>query len=334
MVHICADYILVRLISKTHYADSKLSNLEGATGPMIHRSPFDDPTLLAPLHPLRGSPWQLAMMACNVQRPHPSVPWGFWCPDPATLLRGELLRQRCVFWRWLKIRGDWLYCLDQSTFAIISPALEPLRPQAWRDLLMATSTQREPTTKAAQRRAVTLAGLDKHFTASVRLESEDVRWWRGRKIDSAQDIQENELSEMAWEMAEVNFRVEILHLDYALCMAEVKANESETERRRLAAEMFVDHSPVVPTLPRGQEGLVADQIRARAPFLEAFRVMMTRWASCPTTIKNAQPLTGTVSEHHIEHMESCMILYYVQTFWESSGRAPQVPLRFPFGGVS
>ena len=298
---------------------------------MVHRSPFDDPVKLIPLHPHRKATWQLAMTACDVQKHHPSLPWGFWCPDPATLLRGEPHRRRLFFWRWLHIRGQWLDHLDRSTLRISNPDLKPLRPQLWRDLLMATATNQEPreATNTSKRRQEQIDKLEGLFPIGTYLESDDTRTWRQRVLCKAGDILEHELSEMAWEMAEASFRVELLHLDFSLCSVEVGQRESEVERRRLAAAAFPDNSPVIPTIPTEHAGLMSEHVRVRAPYLEALRVMMARWRTCPDIIRLADPLLNHPSQHHIEDVESHMILYYVQSFWEMAGRAPQIPLRFP-----
>ncbi|KAK7678506.1 hypothetical protein QCA50_018567 [Cerrena zonata] len=316
-------------MSKTHFAARTKPAQEGVAGPMMHRSVFDDPVLLIPLHPPRKASWQLAMMACDVQRSHPAVPWKYWCPDPATLMRGEPLRQRSIFLRWLRIRGDWIHHLDQSTFVIDTPTVDPLRSQSWRDLLMSTSASQESTTRSSKRRQEIVDGMARVLPVQSLLDSEDGRWWRQHIIYTPGDIQDHELCEMAWEMAELNFRMELLHLDATLCSPEVKQRESEVERRRLAADIHPDKSPVIPTVPDSQCGLMSEQVRARAPYLEAFRCMMLRWRSCPDSIKYATPLINKAPEHYIEDMESRMVLYYVQVFWETTGRAPQIPLRLP-----
>ena len=301
---------------------------EHESASMIHRSQFDDPVLLVPLHPHRGTIWQLAMMACDSRRSHPTNPWKMWCPDPATLLRGELPRQRRIFWKWLHIRQQWFHALEQSISSVEGTTLLPLRPQAWRDLLMATTSPHDPNTRSAQRRQSAIDAM-KPLPMQQLLESVEPIQWRNKTFRSCDAIDERDLSEIAWELAEVNFRMELLHVDRILCSPGIFQKESENERCRLVANVFPDHSPVIPTFPDRQAGIISQVFRQRVPYLEAFRVIMARWASCPEAIKQSACLVNHPSQSYIEDLESCMALHYIQAFWETAGRAPQIPLRVP-----
>ena len=136
--------------------------------------------------------------------------------------------------------------------------------------------------------------------------------------------------QIAWELFEIGFRAELLHLDWELRPTSDDPSFDESERQERVAAIFTNGNHIRPhELPRVDEGLAAPRPRDRATALEAFRVVVSAWPGCPLVITQSEPLP-TLSEEKIEAVERALLRFYLQEFYEASGRAATVPHRYPF----
>ena len=144
--------------------------------------------------------------------------------------------------------------------------------------------------------------------------------------DSLQQIRE-----IMWELSELGFRYELLALDCHFVSYADKGlaqDTYETMRRRMIQAVCADRPAIITALPTANIGLAAPDLLQRAPCLEALRQVISRWPTAPEEIKNAGDLTKADATTLAE-MENILCRYYVQTFWETAGRAATIPRTFP-----
>ncbi|KAF9001257.1 hypothetical protein BDZ89DRAFT_920731, partial [Hymenopellis radicata] len=145
-------------------------------------------------------------------RSNPKVNRGYALPDPGFIagMTNTTIREAYIT-VYLKLRHALHYRLS-------SPMFEPLSPTAWRDLLGIETFQDKPDSYVAKRRndvqtklmdcikAGKLEGtidLAKMGTAPVS--------WRDQPLPNPPP--ENVISEIFWELFEINFRYELVALD-------------------------------------------------------------------------------------------------------------------------
>ncbi|KAF9010863.1 hypothetical protein BDZ89DRAFT_964361, partial [Hymenopellis radicata] len=161
-------------------------------------------------------------------RSNPKVNRGYALPDPGFIaaMATPALRDAYIV-VYLKLRHALHYRLT-------SPMFEPLNPTSWRDLLGIESFQNKPNSYPAKRRndvqtklmdcikAGKLEGtidLAKMGTAPV--------LWRDQPLPNP--LPENVISEIFWELFEINFRYELVALD-RLCYQFKPANFEQTSQ--------------------------------------------------------------------------------------------------------
>lgn len=181
------------VLDKTHHVDrSKFEDTED------HRIPS---MLLA---------WKLSLTRKAAETascpPPPEGPWGYWIPDPALVVGSDsrLRRTRYVL-NWLRIREPWYY-IERSLEHRI-----PLFASRWRPFLddgFSTSS-RIHASKVAQRRHL-LNKLDAAFGPHNLDTSALEPAWFGRVVA---DVDKSICREVAWELSEVGFMIELLMLD-------------------------------------------------------------------------------------------------------------------------
>ena len=111
----------------------------------------------------------------------------------------------------------------------------------------------------------------------------------------------------------------------------VKSPLEEADRTLAVAQVFTSNSLwVVPDIPAADEsGLFATLPHRRINSLNAFRDILTGWRRCPQTILDARPLQISDTVEVIEELEFRLASFYIQPFFEASGRAPIVPHALP-----
>lgn len=245
-------------------------------------------------------------------------------------------KQAIFFENWLRLRVPLLATLESS-----SEKFHPLKSQEWRDYLAGSGGQvrdlNSGTWTAAQKASAQRA-IEEIFRAQE-VENLQFSWARPLKFcdttfESAAQITDDDRREILWEIFEIGFHIELTHMDRKLCpgraLTAVSQEALEIVRREmLSLTCSYDLPPFrcryVPDY-LSPTGWSSSHISNRASTLEAFRRLLSRWPGVPDTIKHQQPVTGTgVSVATLSAVEEEMALFYVQTFWEHTGRPPLVP---------
>ena len=267
--------------------------------------------------------WREALAAVDRSRPAKRGQglWGYWIPEPALLLGPKTEeRARRYLAHWLRVRAAWTYLLASP-----EPTVTRVQPQWWRDLLNGDTVRNLP--EGDSRRAQRLVKVKEVFGKMldiadyVGLEASSVMWFSYRV-----EVPEPSLCPViVWELHELGFRYELLALDRVLVPA-----CDEVQREDLLARVFPNHDLyTLHTLPSTGIGLSAHLPQARARFLEALRQVVVRWPLCPNAVRGAEPLALTTAREYIQLVEKSIISFYVETFFNYSGRAPIVPHAFP-----
>ena len=133
-----------------------------------------------------------------------------------------------------------------------------------------------------------------------------------------------------WELSEVAFRVELLELDRHLVPAPIHEEQLfEAKRRALIAAIFPDEHCTIPSTPPPKDrGLSACTIEGRMQSLEALRRLVVRWPEHPPHFDHFT-LTMPSERARLLAFERDVAFFYVQNFYQMSGRAAVVPRILP-----
>ena len=134
--------------------------------------------------------------------------------------------------------------------------------------------------------------------------------------------------QITWDLFELGFRQELDRLDQHLAPVPRKDDfEYEAFRQEILGLVFPGGMRYN-QLPSRAVGLAASDIRERAKSLEGLRRLMIWWRTASSSIKKMPPLL-LQSNDFILQAERRLARFYVQQFFETSGRAAVIPHIFP-----
>lgn len=271
----------------------------------------------------------------SVDRSQPAKPssqlWGYWVPEPALLVGGQQPeRVTRYFTNWLRVREPWLYLIRSPENGATKVPV-----QWWRDFLNGDggtgALPQNASGQAGTRHEKRLARVREVFGKLFEMtdynpnERAYLHWYQ----DHFRVLDEALCPLLLWELFELGFRYELLALDRVLVPPRPDFDR-EPGRIQLLSRVFprydLERLYEIPDVP---EGFGAEVVQRRVRILEAFRQVLVRWPLCPQVISSSAPLTTATRVEHIEDMERQMTAYYVQTFFDYSGRAPLVPHALP-----
>ncbi|KAI1782631.1 hypothetical protein LXA43DRAFT_977454 [Ganoderma leucocontextum] len=233
-----------------------------------------------------------------------------WMPPDLDIWTAER-RERYVY-NWLRIRTPWLYILR------LREARTTLVPtQWWRDLLYGDTgrTDRSHDTRNGQHmdqmhKVFGIAFQDADYDLA---STAPVSWFQSR----LSNLDPKHCPMILWELCELGFRHELLTLDRLL-------------REALLGDIFADHSVFcVCALPTQATGLAGPTPFHCVPYPEPFRRVLSRWPCAPSSLYTNGPITTSLSGEEIARREEELVVFYVNTFFEQSGRAPIIPHAVP-----
>ncbi|KAG1781379.1 hypothetical protein EV702DRAFT_962911, partial [Suillus placidus] len=285
-----------------------------------------------PYMPSMNSFFKLALEDANkdflrIKHPRDKMDDGYSLPDPG-LFVNVLSPQSLVKYlaNWLACRPTWIEC-------VYGKRPRPLpRAQNWRDFLISQHAQ-EPSNmqmsgKTSKSKAATALLFQKEVLVLRALWAGPTNvHWRGKDI--AISMLDNPPADLArqivYEICEQSFRYELLDLDEHLGCDARKDKEARKERMELLHSIFPSKSLKVwdRDLPQQNDGLNAPSFDAALPYFESFRKVLSAWEHFPESLK--QPFDATRHEHNIwKGMKECC-LFYVQSYFDNTGRPPVVP---------
>ncbi|THG97163.1 hypothetical protein EW026_g4788 [Hermanssonia centrifuga] len=271
--------------------------------------------------------WSTAL--ANVNRAiTPANNWGYWLPEPHILVGPEGTdRARNCLRNWFWVREGWYYMLAHRALRF-----DPLPSKLWRDWLQHEPEKVKEYTKdtALTRRRTYVFNLFKeYFPEELRqLPSKDTIFWDNRRV--VLPPSNATCRQIAWEVLEIAFRVELLELDRYLVPIDSNDNTgTELFRQEKIARIFPDAQPMRPVrLPTSCRGLAASHIEDRRDSLHALYEVVRRWPEVPPAIRDSGGVRN-LNVARLESLERALATYYVQKFYEVSGRAATIPYHFP-----
>jgi hypothetical protein len=163
-----------------------------------------------------------------------------------------------------------------------------------------------------------------HITAH---QSPALLTWRDSTV-TADTLTAEHIRQVLWDLAEHNFRFELLALDKQ--MASAAWDGDSTTREEVVLRVFAGGAGVVlgsEPFPNQNRGLGALRIEDRTPFVEHFRALLSSWPNAPSALQNT--LRTSAINTHVLAVERSATLFYVQTFYDTYGRPPIIPRHIP-----
>jgi hypothetical protein len=231
-------------------------------------------------------------------------------------------RQRAFFYSWLKYRTVLIYRMSSG-----GSDARPMPNTVWRTLLSLEYVGNNQAGNSATR-SQKLREAVKDFLQNC-LEDEGVQLsdvdtnadvtWNGKAFES---LGREEFEEILWELAELNFRFELLALDS-------RASTKNVDCQKLISDCFprppAGASLVVVDLSVANHGLADVDTEERKVYLQALRNVMSSWRG------DIPPIIG-VHKHRwnfaeLEELETALTTHYCKTFYNYFRRAPIIPRR-------
>ncbi|KAG1836437.1 hypothetical protein DFJ58DRAFT_734966 [Suillus subalutaceus] len=243
----------------------------------------------------------------RVKPTHARMDEGYRLPDPGlfvNVLSSQSLK---------KYLANWLACRESWLRHVYMPPPSPLpRSQSWRDLLITQPTTPQPSSSSGQmpsgKTGKSKAKLDLFFGDELSLlrqfwTGSQMLQWRGQKIEAA--TLENSA-------------------------ASSHSTDHIRDLRRSVAwscsvEFFPQHALSMwdKDFSTRNDGLNAESFQDALPYFENFRQVLIAWDGAPQDLK--QPFTESMPEgEKWQRMKQCA-LFYVQSFYDNTGRPPVVP---------
>ncbi|KAJ7045054.1 hypothetical protein C8F04DRAFT_1249500 [Mycena alexandri] len=272
---------------------------------------FDSPEM-----PTMIPSWSSALAAVD-RRQHPScgidLPQLYVMPEPALLASpDDELRRRVLYHHYELLRDALMFRL---AFGDEPRAL--LTTQEWRDILSGKITKQGKAGSRARARSASLEDLMRPALDACGIDD-----LTGFPVspDAIPPLNLNKAKEILWELAEINFRYELLALD---------ARASGLDRPDECRRCFATTKLIGIDLHESQRGLAALETDDRLPHLLCIARLMHDWTvPCerPKEIDDARGRTA-LSPGDVYALEGAVARYYTQSFYELFGRAAVVPMR-------
>ncbi|TFK62335.1 hypothetical protein BDN72DRAFT_862915 [Pluteus cervinus] len=206
---------------------------------------------------------------------------------------------------WTSIREPCIYRAMFNEYT--SP---PLSTQAWRDLLLAADNQQIDTIFQSMSHVFDEFGIDRQ-----RLSAQN----------PMSTINQNEVKQAMWELAEYNFRSDLCALD-ARMLKRTSVDHTAHQAKLQSCLAPLDSTQTglfIFDYRAGTTGLGAVEIKQKAHVLEKLRSLMQDWEHGMTGI-----ITGTtISEDldFLDRLEKAIAVCFCQGFFNCFGRAANIP---------
>lgn len=339
---------------------AKQRNRAGAMTPVPHgsrlplqgnRNKWAPP--LSDLMPAMCLEWRTALGSVNLhskrRKPVSKGRAGLMFPDPAHLASVAPQNRAMVIAAWLSIRaarcGQMLY--PASPLMPVIPAavwrqffwIYRREPHAHGNLSAPPADTGDPTVDVEldEATAAAKAMFGAELVATMNKTSREV-FWKGRAYDvidgGVVDMEPQTIREILWELAELNWRYELLTLDKFAAPHMWLGSDAGVARAATILLVFTDSPSFVLTnapFPTRNSSISAPARGDRLKAFTALRRVMSDWQGCPVTIKEAMadytPSSNECPETRV--VEAQTMLFYCQSFYDYFRRAPVLPCLLP-----
>ncbi|KAG2079724.1 uncharacterized protein F5147DRAFT_784807 [Suillus discolor] len=285
-----------------------------------------------PYMPPINSFFKIALQDANkeflrIKHPRDQMDDGYSLPDPGLFVNVLSLQSL------MKYLANWLACRPTWLERVYEESPRPLpRAQNWRDFLISQHAQvpanPQTSSKTSKSKALTATLFQKEVTVLRALWAGPTNvHWRGKDIviSTLDNPPADLVRQITYEICEQSFRYELLDLDEHLGRDAHKDKEARKEQIELIHSIFLSKSLRVwnRDLPEENDGLNVSSFDAALPYFESFCKVLSTWEHFPESLK--QPLDATRCEHNMwKGMKECCC-FYVQSYFDNTGRPPIVP---------
>jgi len=284
--------------------------------------------LLSPLAPFPIPAWSVALQAVDRSLPFQQFSH-YTFPDPGLFVCAA--KKAKFMETWLRAHEAWIICVAHDGSLAMSG-------QSWRDFLATdlSSFSDKGDTKAARRRKRILDTLTPKSLSDPEVKAQsnvgEPFVWQGHSYPSGVLPAEHVVQQLLWELYELNFTHKFLSLDRCSCVdLDLSDGAKLFERQALVSGCFAIGAFKYIPLPDHNQGLAADSLRNRLPYLISMVHVMRSWKGTkPATFTIADRTPSDISDQQAKELEDVVTKYYCQQFFNHFGRAAQVPHRlFP-----
>ncbi|KZP19914.1 hypothetical protein FIBSPDRAFT_892307 [Athelia psychrophila] len=171
------------------------------------------------------------------------------------------------------------------------------------------------------------------LVAHLRLENTEV-YFHGIHIPvvkgRAQHLTQGLVQRITWELAELNWRYELLALDQVIARVRWRTDDDASERMEHVKDVFLPgrdlvfwNTPFSTVTPAITEVNIVD----RLPAILALHRLMLSWLDCPDVLQCVFPKDAPRAA--MIGLERLVLRNYCQTFYVHFGRPPIIPLCMP-----
>ncbi|KAH6916340.1 hypothetical protein BKA70DRAFT_1092947 [Coprinopsis sp. MPI-PUGE-AT-0042] len=262
---------------------------------------------------------------------------GYILPDPNTFIDpGTKAVRTQLLHRYLQLRPTLIQRLGVTSSTV--PIAVPLPGRIWRQVLRLdqstiasalTPTSNSKVSKAAGecfRAAVFLSACvdatkaTTTTTLATILSSTPI--FRGEEISPDALSDSGLAKQVLWELAELNFRIELGALNERLSR-NLSPNETRPDILDCVCSTSAPRALLVIDLQQAHQGLASADIRERLPQLIKLKQLFTCWkVTIPNQFSSDIQYTSTDT---ISSLESTLYNFYALKFFEYFGRYPVVP---------
>ncbi|KDR66152.1 hypothetical protein GALMADRAFT_148062 [Galerina marginata CBS 339.88] len=284
-------------LSLPHFGAPYVPRYRAKTGRQINADKFKEP--LSPNCPEASSFWAFGLKSVQPDwhliwdHRNQSLLRGYPLLDPAVLTTSST-RTDVYFLSWLLFRST---CLSRTLdpgarlhTATTRRGMPKPGPQEWREFLWqlgkAFSLREDDGHQRAAKKAKIVEDVATTFDFPIPGSSVLMSvFWNGSKVKSSSAIQARGLTldqrirqQVVWDLYEHNFRLELLALDCCIFPRDLMPDSAAGLRDEMVLAVFPDHRVINILLPSRDEGLGARSWRARGPYVEAFRGLLSWWS--------------------------------------------------------
>ncbi|KAJ7743478.1 hypothetical protein DFH07DRAFT_777394 [Mycena maculata] len=264
--------------------------------------------------------WAVALSQVNTNIPSLSLRAAdreYILPEPALLITPTLQARRYQFiHHWRLLRDAFLFCLGNSDRPVT------LSSQEWRDVLEGRVQNRRRNARTKNSRP-----LEEVIAPVLHACKMDALEGYPPSQESVPAYSTDQAKQVVWELAEMNFRFELLSLD---------KRASGRDRRESVKMCFAGGMLVEIPMEHSQLGLASPALVDRHRYHLRLATLMLDWrtqcrrpAFIVADIKNKRGW----SQGEMEGLEKAVANYYTDTFFELFGRAAVIPMRLERGIV-
>lgn len=310
--------------------------------------------IAGPLAPPAIDSWSIALLAVDTTATRVShfmdANNGYAFPHPSLFINVQTDPRRTLFFtNWLKHRSALIYRIS-----VPLTDTSPIGSQMWCTLLgiplERLPCEEAPTreTKSAKRkqaiRDILASCINAADGISINLEDNNKVSWQGTELIPGEAVSPGIAQQILWELAELNFRCELVGLDRRSHDDKLSAEPPASlgpniplpaplTREDLIGQCFVGTSMLDMELGHANQGLASPQWADRRQYLIALRNVMVTWsdfrsyASSKSFLDLLEPSLLVLTESETHRLETLVSGFYAQSFYNFFGRAPVLPRR-------